>query len=187
MRTLEIDLRNPPVMPIPAGYRGDRKITHLVLTPPDYLLDAAAFVAVFAYADITCPRRADKEQQVPCALADSSITVALPSAATRGGQCRMTLQGVYADGRMGQSAMLTLDLGEVAHGQTVVPGADVPTLAQQVALNTAARHTHANMPTLDKLGEDIRGAPTWESTPFAAPYRRITNQEINDMIFGGTI
>ncbi len=144
-RTVEVDLTNPA-----CGYKlgilGEHNATQLVVLPPEELTNAAAFNVAFSVGGTVF--------QSEIAPTENGVYITrIGKEVTRAPLITFQLQAFDDDGNViGRSALLrgSFEPGVPANGN---PSADISdSILQNIAKNTAARHTHDNKSTLDKLG-----------------------------------
>lgn len=150
-RTIKVDYSRPRGYDV--GYRTENNITLLALPVPDGLKGAGGYRVYF---ESTVGEALQTELLTP---ADGYVTVKITSdIVPEPGQMAAQLVA-FADGDIvGYAPMIT------GTAKTSIPdGAERTShsLAAEIALNTAARHTHANKAVLDKFAEKD-GKPTYD-------------------------
>lgn len=150
-RTIKVDYSRPRGYDV--GYRTENNITLLALPVPDELKDAGGYRVYF---ESTVGEALQTELLTP---ADGYVTVKITSdIVPEPGQMAAQLVA-FADGDIvGYAPMIT------GTAKTSIPdGAERTShsLAAEIALNTAARHTHTNKAVLDKFAEKD-GKPTYD-------------------------
>lgn len=151
-RTITVDYARPRGYDV--GYRAENNFTVLALPVPAELKDADSYRVYF---ESTVGEHLQTELLTP---ADGYVTV------------KLTSDVVPEPGNMAAQLVAFAD-GEIVGYAPVITGtakASIPdgterlghSLAAEIALNTAARHSHDNKPVLDKFAESKDGKPTYD-------------------------
>lgn len=151
-RTITVDYARPRGYDV--GYRAENNFTVLALPVPAELKDADSYRVYF---ESTVGEHLQTELLTP---ADGYVTV------------KITSDVVPEPGNMAAQLVAFAD-GEIVGYAPVITGtakASIPdgterlghSLAAEIALNTAARHSHDNKPVLDKFAESKDGKPTYD-------------------------
>ena len=151
-RTITVDYARPRGYDV--GYRAENNFTLLALPVPAELKDADSYRVYF---ESTVGEHLQTEPLTP---ADGYVTV------------KITSDVVPEPGNMAAQLVAFAD-GEIVGYAPVITGSarvSIPdgterlshSLAAEIALNTAARHSHDNKPVLDKFAEAKDGKPTYD-------------------------
>lgn len=151
-RTIKVEYSRPRGYDV--GYRAENNFTVLALPVPAELKDADSYRVYF---ESTVGEHLQTELLTPV---DGYVTV------------KITSDVVPEPGNMAAQLVAFAD-GEIVGYAPVITGtakASIPdgterlshSLAAEIALNTAARHSHDNKPVLDKFAESKDGKPTYD-------------------------
>ena len=151
-RTITVDYARPRGYDV--GYRAENNFTLLALPVPEELEGADSYRVYF---ESTVGEHLQTEPLTP---ADGYVTV------------KITSDIVPEPGNMA-AQLVAFRAGEIVGYAPVITGtakASIPdgterlghSLAAEIALNTAARHSHDNKPVLDKFAESKDGKPTYD-------------------------
>lgn len=151
-RTIKVEYSRPRGYDV--GYRAENNFTVLALPVPAELKDADSYRVYF---ESTVGEHLQTELLTPV---DGYVTV------------KITSDVVPEPGNMAAQLVAFAD-GEIVGYAPVITGtakASIPdgterlghSLAAEIALNTAARHSHDNKPVLDKFAEAKDGKPTYD-------------------------
>ena len=151
-RTIKVEYSRPRGYDV--GYRAENNFTVLALPVPAELKDADSYRVYF---ESTVGEYLQTELLTPV---DGYVTV------------KITSDVVPEPGNMA-AQLVAFGAGEIVGYAPVITGtAKVsipdgterlsPNLAAEIALNTAARHSHDNKPVLDKFAESKDGKPTYD-------------------------
>ena len=151
-RTIKVEYSRPRGYDV--GYRAENNFTVLALPVPAELKDADSYRVYF---ESTVGEHLQTELLTPV---DGYVTV------------KITSDVVPEPGNMA-AQLVAFAVGEIVGYAPVITGtakASIPdgterlghSLAAEIALNTAARHTHENKLVLDKFAESKDGKPTYD-------------------------
>lgn len=151
-RTITVDYARPRGYDV--GYRAENNFTQLALPVPTELKDADSYRVYF---ESTVGEYLQTEPLTPT---DGYVTV------------KITSDIVPEPGNMAAQLVAFTD-GEIVGYAPMITGSakvSIPdgierlshSLAAEIALNTAARHSHANKSVLDKFAESKDGKPTYD-------------------------
>jgi len=179
MRTIRIDLTQPPSRAVDAGVKGEQNAAVLHLIPPAEVSSEAA------YYRIAFEWNAGVVLTDALALTDGEVVYTLSTPLTNQNPLPFTLEGYRADGSyVGKSSLVSLAFGHAVVGCLTDPTAgDAQTIGKEVAANTAARHTHENKDVLDEIGMEDN-LPTWQGSSWpggggggTGDHRHLTNRD----------
>lgn len=150
-RTIKVEYSRPRGYDV--GYRAENNFTVLALPVPEELEDADSYRVYF---ESTVGEYLQTELLTP---ADGYVTVKITSDIVPEPGNMAAQLVAFADGeRVGYAPMIT------GSAKVSIPDGTErlsPSLAAEIALNTAARHSHENKAVLDKFAE-TNGKPTYD-------------------------
>lgn len=150
-RTIKVEYSRPRGYDV--GYRAENNFTVLALPVPEELEGADSYRVYF---ESTVGEYLQTELLTP---ADGYVTVKITSDVVPEPGNMAAQLVAFADGeRVGYAPMIT------GSAKVSIPDGTErlsPSLAAEIALNTAARHSHDNKPVLDKFAEKD-GKPTYD-------------------------
>lgn len=151
-RTITVDYARPRGYDV--GYRAENNFTLLALPVPEELEGADSYRVYF---ESTVGEHLQTEPLTP---ADGYVTVKITSdIVPEPGNMAAQLVAFRAGGIVGYAPMIT------GSAKVSIPDGTERlshSLAAEIALNTAARHGHANKSVLDKFAESEDGKPTFD-------------------------
>ena len=151
-RTIKVDYARPRGYDV--GYRAENNFTLLALPIPAELEGADSYRVYF---ESTVGEYLQTELLTP---ADGYVTVKITSDVVPEPGNMAAQLVAFADGEIvGYAPMIT------GSAKVSIPDGTERlshSLAAEIALNTAARHTHANKAVLDKFAESEDGKPTYD-------------------------
>lgn len=151
-RTITVDYARPRGYDV--GYRAENNFTVLALPVPAELKDADSYRVYF---ESTVGEYLQTELLTP---ADGYVTVKITSdVVPEPGNMAAQLVAFGAGERVGYAPMIT------GSAKVSIPDGTERlshSLAAEIALNTAARHSHENKAVLDKFAESKDGKPTYD-------------------------
>lgn len=153
IRTITVDYARPRGYDV--GYRAENNFTVLALPVPAELKDADSYRVYF---ESTVGEYLQTELLTPT---NGYVTVKITSdIVPEPGNIAAQLVAFFADGEIvGYAPMIT------GSAKVSIPDGTERlshSLAAEIALNTAARHSHANKSVLDKFAESEDGKPTYD-------------------------
>lgn len=126
-----------------AGIIGEHYATELIVTPPAIMPTEAVYRLCFEPGGLS---------EIILQTTDGAFSYPLPSAVTATPYCCVTLIGYVGSEQIYKSRMVRLHFSQTADGDSSID-LQQPGIVDEVNRNTAARHTHANKDTLDKLSD----------------------------------
>ena len=151
-RTIKVEYSRPRGYDV--GYRAENNFTVLALPVPEELEGANSYRVYF---ESTVGEYLQTELLTP---ADGYVTVKITSDVVPEPGNMAAQLVAFADGEIvGKAPMIT------GSAKVSIPDGTErlsPSLAAEIALNTAARHSHDNKPVLDKFAESKDGKPTYD-------------------------
>jgi hypothetical protein len=152
-RTITVDYARPRGYDV--GYRAENNFTELSLPVPEELEGADSYRVYF---ESTVGEYLQTELLTPT---DGYVTVKITSdIVPEPGNMAAQLVAFFADGEIVGYAPVITGTAKVS----IPDGTErlSHSLAAEIALNTAARHSHANKAVLDKFAESKDGKPTYD-------------------------
>lgn len=134
-----------------AGIIGEHYATELIVTPPAIMPTEAVYRLCFEPGGLS---------EIILQTTDGAFSYPLPSAVTATPYCCVTLIGYVGSEQIYKSRMVRLHFSQTADGDSSID-LQQPGIVDEVNRNTAARHSHANKPVLDKFAEKD-GKPTYD-------------------------
>ena len=126
-----------------AGIIGEHYATELIVTPPAIMPTEAVYRLCFEPGGLS---------EIILQTTDGAFSYPLPSAVTATPYCCVTLIGYVGSEQIYKSRMVRLHFSQTADGDSSID-LQQPGIVDEVNRNTAARHTHANKPVLDRLSD----------------------------------
>lgn len=124
-----------------AGIIGEHYATELIVTPPAIMPAEAVYRLCFEPGGLS---------EIILQTTDGAFSYPLPSAVTATPYCCVTLIGYVGSEQIYKSRMVRLHFSQTSDGDSSID-LQQPGIVDEVNRNTAARHTHDNKDTLDKL------------------------------------